>query len=353
MDVSESKYRQQLVQAESFRKEKEAEVMDYQSHAEALEQITNARAEQLLAEAQAITECGQNDDKALDVGLWAVQERGDARYSKLMAEAQSISDSQEALALQIDAQIDSAGKYLDAELAKIEISTESAQRIAKADYQQATTQATVLQQKTDAQISRTNAQFTMEHSILQAQIERDKDLAYNQTLRGKAACERMIADARMIKIRENANIDAKNTTAQAEMDIILAANTAKRDSAQAYLNAVKARFNARIQQVKAERQVDRADELNILAIRRTDLATALAKATAAREDSTRRLAELKKRQAELQTASLANWSNKLAMFKNVSTQPNAIQIDTTPSQLAATPVIETAVVTYIGDDEEF
>ena len=189
---------------------------------------------------------------------------------------------------------------------------------------------------------------------MKAQIERDKDLAYNQTLRGKAACDRMVANARTIKVRENANIDAKNKAAQAEMDIILAANAAKRDSAQSYLNAVKARFNARIQQVKAERQVDRADEQNALAIKRTDLATALAKATAAREDSGRKLALLKKRQAELQTASLANWSNKLAMFKNDGTQHHAYQLSSMPTKvLEVTPVVETATVTYVGDDTEY
>jgi len=272
MDVVESKYRQHLVQAESFRKEKEAEVLDYQSQANALEQITNARAEQLLAEAQAVTECGQNDVKELKVVLWAVQERGDAQYSKLIAEAQSISDSQEALALQIDAQIDSARRYLDAELSKIENSIQSAQRIAQADYQQALTQATVLRQKTDAQTSRANAQFTMEHAILKAQIERDKGLALSQTIRGEAACDRMIANANTTQMCENADIDAKHATAQADMNIILAANSSKRQAAQVYLDAVKARFNARIQQVNAERTIDMADEHYAMAIKRTDLA---------------------------------------------------------------------------------
>ena len=91
MDVTESKYRQQLVQAESFCKEKEAEVLDYQSQANALEQIANTRAEQLFAETKAVTKNGQNDVKELKVNLWAVQQRGDAQYSKLMTEAQSIS----------------------------------------------------------------------------------------------------------------------------------------------------------------------------------------------------------------------------------------------------------------------
>jgi hypothetical protein len=326
MDVIESKYRQNLVQAESFRKEKEAEVLDHQSQANALEQIVTARAEQLLAEAEAVTKCGQNDVKELNVLLWAVQQRGDAEYSKLMAEAKSISDSQEALALHIDAQIDSASRYLDAELAKIENSIQSAQRIAQADFQQALAQAEVLGQRTEAEISRTNAQFTMEHAISKAQIERDRELALSQTFRSEAACDRMIADANTNKMCEYANIDAKKASAQADMNILMAANSAKRKTAQVYLDAVKARFNARIQQVKAERVIGMAGEQHAMALRRTDLTSALIKAKAAREDTNRKLAELRKRQTELQTASLVNWSAKLAMFRNDSTEFKAIEL---------------------------
>ena len=155
----------------------------------------------------------------------------------------------------------------------------------------------------------------MEHAISKAQIERDTKLAFSQSLRGEATCDRVIANANTTKMCENANIDAKYTTAEADMSIILAANSAKREAAQVYLDAVKARFNARIQQVKAERVIDMADEQNAMALKRTDLASALAQAMAAREDSNRKLTELQKRQAELQTASLVNWSNKLAMFR--------------------------------------
>ncbi|MHC4359259.1 MAG: coiled-coil domain-containing protein [Planctomycetota bacterium] len=318
LDVAESKYRQHLVQAESFRKEKEAEVLDYKSQANAIEQIANAHAKQLRAEEGVITKCGQNDVKELKVMLWAVKQRSDAQYSKLITEAKSVSNSQEALALQIDAQIDSARRYLDTELSKIENSIQSATRIAQADYQQALTQANVLRQKIDAEINRTNAQFTMEYAISRAQIERDKRLALSQTLRGEAAYNRMIANANANKTCENADIDAQRTTAQADMEIILTNNLAKREAAQAYLDAVKARFNARVQQVEAERVIDIAGEQNAMAIKRTDLASALAQATAAREDSSRKLAELQKRQAELQTASMVNWSDKLAMFRDAN-----------------------------------
>jgi len=347
MDVIESKYRWHVVQAESFRKEKEAEVLDYQSQANALEQISNARAEQLLAEAGAVTVCGQNDVEELKVTLWAVQQRGDAQHTKLVAEAQSISDSQEALALQIDAQVDSGRRYLDAELAKIENSIQSAERIAQADYQQSLTQASVLQQKRDAEISRINAQSTMEHAILKAQTNRDRDLALSQSLRGEAVCDRMIANANTTKMCENANIDAKHATAQADMDIILAANSGKREAAQVYLDAVKARFNARIQQVKAERVINTANEHNAMALKRTDLASALAQARAAREESKLKLAELRKRQAELQTASMVNWSAKLAMFKNDGTEFKAVEMPVPET----TPVTHT-VSTWSFDDAE-
>ena len=83
-----------------------------------------------------------------------------------------------------------------------------------------------------------------------------------------------------------------------------------------------------------------------LAIKRTDLATALAKATAAREDSNRRLVELKKRQAELQTASLANWSNKLAMFKNDSIEFNTVEKDIPFRSPVEVPVPETTSTIY-------
>jgi hypothetical protein len=316
MDVVDSKYRQQVVQAESYRKEMEAEVIDFQSQANALEQITNARADQLFAEAQAVTNSGANDLKELKVMLWAAQQRGDAQYSKLVTEANSISESQEALAIQIDAQVDSARRYLQAQLARIDNSVQSGERIAQADYQQAMTQVNVMRQNTDARISRINAQFTMEHAILRAQIERDKELALSQSLRGEAVCDRMVANANTSKICEYADIDAKHATAQADMNIVLSANSAKRDTAQVYLDAVKARFNARIQQVKSERIVKSAGENNAIALNRTDLATAMAKAMAAREESKRKLSALQKRQTELQTASMVNWSSKLAMIRN-------------------------------------
>ncbi|MHC4618090.1 MAG: hypothetical protein ACYTEQ_10100 [Planctomycetota bacterium] len=347
IDVVESKYRQQVVQAESFRKEKEAEALDYRSQANALEQITHARAEQLLAEAEAVSKSGENDVKELRVALWAAQQRGGAQNSKLMTEAQSVADSQEALALQIDAQIDSARRYLDAELAKVENSIQSAARIAQADYQQALTQAVVLRQKTDAEISRVNARFAMEHAISKAQIGRDKELVLSQSLRGEALCDRMIADASATKTCENANIDAKNATAQADMNIILAANSAKRGAAQVYLDAVKARFNARIQQVASERSVERAEEQNAIAMKRTDLASAVAQAMAAREDSKEKLTELRKRQAELQTASMVNWSAKVAMFKSGSMEFEAPEIVDIPSQQPVEmPVPETTAVSH-------
>jgi hypothetical protein len=338
MDVHESKYQEHLVQAESFRKEREAEVLDCQSQANALEQIANARAEQLAAESQAVIARGANDVKELNVMLWAVQQRGEAEYSKLMAEAQSISNSQEALALQIDAQIDAARRSLEAELTKIENAISSAERIAEADYQEALTQATVLQQKTDAEISRLNAQFAMEHAVSKAQIERDRELALSQSLRGEAACDRMVADANTMKLCGNADIDARHAAAQADMNIILASNAAKREAAQVYLNAVKARFNARIQQVKAERIIEQAGQENAVALKRTDLATALAEANAARENSARKLAELKKRQSELQVASMTNWSDKLAMVRNA-----AAELDFPEVQVKTQPVVEIPV----------
>ncbi len=254
---------------------------------------------------------------------------------------------QEALALQIDAQIDSASRYLDAELAKIENSIHAAGRIAQADYQQALTQANVLQQKIDAEINRTNAQFTMEYAISKAQIERDRELTLSQSLRGEAACDRMIANANTTKMCENANIDYKYATAEADMNIVLAANSAKREAAQVHLDAVRARFFARIQQVKAERVVASAGEHNMMAIRRTDLASALAQAMAAREDSNLKLAALKERQAELQTASMLNWSNKLARFKNVGTGLfNAAEMDIPSRQPVEMPVTETTLIIY-------
>jgi len=355
MDIIESKYRNHVAQAESFRKEKEAEVLDLRSQAKALEQIASARAEQLLAEAKAITKWNKNNIRELKVVLWAIQQRGDAQYSKLMTEIRSITDSQEALALKIDSQIDSARKCLEAELAKIDNSIQSAERIAQADYQQAVTQATVLRQKIEAEISRTNAQFTMEEAISKAQIERDRELALSQSLRGEAAYERMIAEAKTSKTRENADLEAKRASAQAEMNITLAANSAKRGAAQAYLDVVKARFNARIQQVKAERINDLAEEYYVTSLRQTDLANTLAQAMAAREDSKLKLLELQKRQAELQTASMENWSNKLAKFKNGSTVVEEMDIssrmfgetaisETTEPQ--TTPVINTATSGY-------
>jgi len=282
LDIVESKYHFQLVQAESFRKEKEAEVLDYQSQANAIEQISKARAEQLFAESEAVNTYCKNNLKELETVLWAVQQRGNAQHSKLVTESQSISDSQEALAMQIDAQIESARRHLEAELSKIDNSLIASERIAQADYQQALTQANVLKQKIDAEIRRTNAQFAMEHTVLAAQIERDKELALSQTFRGEAACNRMMADADTKNTCENANIDAKYATAQADMDMILTTNRAKRQAAQSYLDAVKARFNARVQQVKAERVIDIAKDHNIMAMKRTDLASAWSQAMTAR-----------------------------------------------------------------------
>jgi hypothetical protein len=136
----------------------------------------------------------------------------------------------------------------------------------------------------------------------------------------------MMADANTSKTCKNANIDAEHATAQADMNIMLAANSAKRKAAQVYLDAVKARFNARIQQVKAERVIDMADKSSAMALKRSDLASTLANAMAAREDSKRKLTELREKQDMLHTASLVNWSAKLASFQNDSTEFEAVEI---------------------------
>lgn len=348
MDVVESQYRQNVVIAESFRKEKEAEAMDLYSQADALEQIANARAEQLMAEADAVSRSGQNRVKELQVELWAVQQRGDAQYTKLITEAKSVSDSQEALALQIDAQVASARKNLEAELAKIASSVDSAERIADADYQQAMTQAEVLRQKVEAEVGRTNAQFAMEHSILRTQIERDKQLALSQVMRSEAAYDRIIADVNTNRMRENANIDALYATAEADLNIILASNAAKREAAQTHLDAVKARFSARVEQVQAERVIDMANEHSQMAIRRTDLSSALAQAMAAREESNMKLTELQKQQASLQTASLVNWSEKLAKIKQDPIEFRTLELDAVQqaqmTESSSTPQIISSVI---------
>lgn len=334
MDVVESAYRQQLVDADSFRREKETEAQDLLSQANAMEQIAYARAEQLTTEEDTVRTCGANDVTELKVTLWAVQQRGDAQFATLMTEAQSISDSEEALALQIDAQVDAARRTLNAELTKIANCIESATRIAQADYQQALAQAEVLKKRADAEINRTEAQFKMEHAVAMTQIERDRKLSLSQNLRAQAAYDRMVANTMNSRVSGNAGIDAQIAASEADMNIVLAANSAKRDAAQARLNAVKARFSARVEQVKAERVIARADEDNAMTIKRTDLAAALAEARTAREDSKQKLEELQKRQAELQVASVKDWSNKLAMFKTQS--PDSVNV-----MDFATPSLET------------
>jgi hypothetical protein len=311
----------------------EADVRDLLSQATAMDQISNARADQLLVEVDVVAACGKNDVKKLKTEVWAVQQRGDAQYSKLTTESSSVASSQEALALQIDAQVNAAGRHLNAELAKIDNSLQAAERIAQADHQQAITHASVLRQKTEAAINRTNAQFTMEHAVSRAQIQRDKELALSQSFRGDAACDRLVADATSNKTSANANIYARHAEAQADMDIILASNSSKREAAQAHLDAVKARFNARIEQVKAERVIDMAEEYNQMAVQRTDLASALSQARAAREESNIKLSELQKRQAELQTASMENWSEKLAQFKTAGSDFQSLEIDLPSSSL--------------------
>jgi hypothetical protein len=342
MDMTDSKYRQDIVNAESFKKEKEAEAMDYESQAAALETIANARAQQLQAEADARSRCLQKDIEELQVKLWAIQQRGDAQYAKLIAEAASVADSQEALAMQIDAQIDAARRSLHAELAKIDSSIESSTVIANADYREALAKADALRQKTEAEINRTRAQFAMEESTLKAQIERDRKLALSQSLRGEAICDRMVADANAGRICDIAQIDAQVAAAEADMNIMLADNAAKRDAAKAYLDAVKTRFVARVEQVKAERAINSADARYAVAMERTDLESALAQAVTAREESKRKLAELQKRQAELQTASMANWSAKLAIVKDVDLDFDSLQMTVPADDLRTSPGQDTS-----------
>lgn len=84
--------------------------------------------------------------------------------------------------------------------------------------------------------------------------------------------------------------------------------------------------------------IEQAGQENAVALKRTDLATALAEANAARENSARKLAELKKRQSELQVASMTNWSDKLAMVRNA-----AAELDFPEVQVKTQPVVEIPV----------
>ena len=120
-----------------------------------------------------------------------------------------------------------------------------------------------------------------------------------------------------------------------------------------YLNAIKARFNARIQQVKAERVIEMAQEHNAMALKRTDLASTLAQAMAAREESNQKLVALQKRQAELQTASLVNWSKKLAMFKKGSADLKEIEQNLPPRQIVEIPVSEDSAAVRAVSNLEF
>jgi len=60
------------------------------------------------------------------------------------------------------------------------------------------------------------------------------------------------------------------------------------------------------------------EEHSEMTARRTDLASALNQARAAREETNLKLAVLKKRQSEMQTASMVNWSENLARFQKSS-----------------------------------
>ncbi len=82
-----------------------------------------------------------------------------------------------------------------------------------------------------------------------------------------------MANANASKTCEIAVLDSKNASAEANMNILLADNTAKREAANAYLDAVKSRFASRVEQVKSERAIDMADKQYTLAMKHTDLET--------------------------------------------------------------------------------
>ena len=314
--TAKSSYTRAIVEAGAFRKEVLAEATNMRAKAKAEVDTGFAQAQAWRKEADVVTNNADAEILAIKAELQATHQRGEAEHNRLVTEATSVQESQSALACQIESEIKTAQQSLQAELTKLDRQLDTGYVIAKADYEETLVLAEVLGRKNEVELARIAAQDELQQAMTRAELERARDELYVNQVKNEAEIDRIVAGALAEREQSVAICDAAEVAARAQADVNTANALAQRRIASAHEEAIKSLFDARLAQVYSERILAKNENFLDQSFHRVNVETALAQARAAREDTRNRLAQLAKRQKQLQTAAMQDWDSRLARHRN-------------------------------------
>lgn len=301
------------VEAEARRKEAVAQIVNLRAEAEAVRQRGDAKVTEFLSLADATDRSGAAEVRALEVQRESANRRGDAKVKELLAQAESLEKSQNAVLAQMRQEIASAQTILKAELARLDQSAQSFIAVAKASFDEATTIADTFAQKSHIEIAQLHAENESGNRMALADINHQRNVIDADQLVGEAGVDRMMAQANFHRGVAEAADGSRRAAILAQAQVHDAAITAQLASADASEESVRARFDSRIAQVQAERNIAYAKKYLSEQETRARVEQAVAASNAYKAMSNQALAGLSNRTRQFETAAKQNWDQRLAM----------------------------------------
>jgi hypothetical protein len=346
LSLAQAEYEKSLIEADAFRKEALAQAADIRAEAKAQRELALAHAALARTESEVVAKNGESEAQALEATLDATERRGTAEYNRLRVEADSIERSNQALSMQINAQIAAAEGILETELAKQARTIESAIAIAEANYNEATVNADVFARKTDVEIERLAAQNAHAQALASAEIDHLRNMSYSTLLKADATVDRILARARAEREQSEAVAEVAAAKVRTEANFARSEVMAQTRIAQAQEGAVRAQFDARLAQAQADRVRLATEAYRDDFFKRTNLEISLAEAEAIRSEMTERFALLRSEQQQLQRAARENWDSRLAAMQQRRPAPTPLPSLELPSS------VENVQVTNVPIDRD-
>lgn len=248
-----------FVVAESDKQSTMARIGGLQAKAMATEKKNLARVEQLFAQADTTARNGDSEVRTLEIRRDSTLRRGTARSRSLLVEANSLEQSQGAVVARMHGEIDSAGRILSSELARLGQSAETFYAVAEADYEEQKVLADTFERISVANATELAASHVSARKQAMADVEYLHRMADANEISAGAEVDRMVAEANAdLSMREAADL-AYRAEIESRERIALAAAGEQRAIADAQEQVVRSRFDSRIASTIASRDKAYAD----------------------------------------------------------------------------------------------
>jgi hypothetical protein len=243
----------------------------------------------------------------------ATLQRGQARSAELLALADSLTITADAIAAQMNEEINAAEQVLHSELARMNQSARSFIQIAEAQFNEGQTLADTFERITMAKAQEIKAANQADTMVAQADVEFMRNLEGSQQVAAHAAVAKAVADAEAELKQFVAEDMMRRASINAESRIAQAAADEQFAIADADDLVTRAVFDARIAQAQAGRNRAYAEQYLTAQHNAARMFQSDAYASAFAEHSRQALADLAQRVAEFEQNANLNWDIQLAL----------------------------------------